>query len=321
MPPLIAFEMPRDNGYYWVVEKGGVFFLLIRAGCWPYWHLFRRIQRADARRRHMLNKDISSMLKGWEYDPSRVTARWIKGEDGKTKIQLRLDLGLFQMEVEGRPDGRMPRGYPSLLDYYTTLEKTSMGRPVPKLGDMECGELQQEAVQYYYRYLSLYALRHYEGVIRDTRHNLRVMELVERHAEDEDLVWDFQQFYPYVRMMNAKATAEQFTEGGRNEYDMAIMAVEEALADIAKFWKKYSDPEWESDMTSDEEESLLELLDQLKQRRPRSHAERIREDLARAIAVENYEKAAHLRDALSRLDNKNRKPGRPRETRDRQVSS
>jgi len=268
-----------------------------------------------------LNRDISPMLKGWDYDSSRVTARWVKGEDGRTKIQLRLDLGLFQMEVEGRPDGQMPRGYPSLLDYYATLEKTSTRQAFPKLGEMECSELQQEAVQYYYRYISLYALRHYEGVIRDTRHNLRILELVERHARDEDIVWDFVQYYPYVRMMNARATAEQFTEGDRDEYEMAIAAIEDAISDVRDFWGRYSDPEWDADLSSEEEETLLELLFELKENRPRSRAERIREDMARAIAVENYEKAASLRDALTRLDNKNRKPARTREKRDRHISS
>ncbi len=254
-----------------------------------------------------MNKDISPILNGWGYESSKVSARWIKGEDGITKIQLRLDLGLFQMETEGRPDGSMPRGYPSLLDYYTTLEKTSLGRPFPRLTELECSELQQEAVQYYYRYISLYSLRHYEGVIRDTRHNLRILDLVERYADDEDIVWDFVQHYPYVRMMNAKAAAEQFVEGSRNEYDMAISAVEEAMDDIRGFWKKYNDPEWETEMSSDEEETLQELLEDIQQRRPRSRAEMIREDMERAIAVENYEKAANLRDVLRRIDRRNKK--------------
>ncbi len=249
-----------------------------------------------------MSKDIADIIDGWEYDPGRVSARWIKGTDGGTKIQLRLDLGLFQMEPEGRPDGTRPRGYPSLLDYYLTLERTSRGLAFPRLNEEACAELQQEAVQYYYRYLSLYALRHYEGVIRDTRHNMMIVELVERHADDEDIAWEFLQFYPYMRMMNARATADQFVADGRDEYEMAILAIEQALTDIKAFWKKHDDADYDGELTTDEEDVLNELIDELKDRKPKSQSERLEEDLQRAIAVENYEKAANLRDALRRMD-------------------
>lgn len=254
-----------------------------------------------------MSKDILGILAGWDYDPSRVSARWIKGADGRTKIQLRLDLGLFQMEPDGRPDGTRPRGYPTLLDCYLTLERTSRGHSFRKLDESACSELQQEAVQFYYRYLSLYALRHYEGVIRDTRHNMMILELVERHAEDEELAWEFLQFYPYIRMMNARATADQFIHDGRDEYEMAILAVEQGLEDIRAFWKKNDDTEYDADITTDEEEVLAELLDDLRKRKPKSKSERLREDLQRAIAVENYEKAATLRDALRHMDKKEAK--------------
>ncbi len=257
-----------------------------------------------------MSKDITPTLSGWDYDPARVSARWIKGADGRTKIQLRLDLGLFQMEPDGRPDGTRPRGYPSLLDYYLTLERTSGRSSFPRLDEEACAELQQEAVQFYYRYLSLYALRHYEGVIRDTRHNMMIVDLVERHAEDEDIAWEFLQFYPYIRMMHARASADQFVADGRDEYEMAILAIEQGLNDIRAFWKKHDDAEYDADITTDEEEVLGELLTDLRQRKPKSQSERLEEDLQRAIAMENYEKAASLRDALRRMQKKDKKPAR-----------
>ncbi|MEM7392729.1 MAG: hypothetical protein AAF492_10310, partial [Verrucomicrobiota bacterium] len=107
-----------------------------------------------------MNKDISQILRAWEYNPNEVSARWIKAEDGAQKIQMRLDLGIFQMEAEGRPDGTRPRGYPSLLDYYRSIEKTaSPGHSALKLDAEACGALQQESVQFYYRYLALEALK------------------------------------------------------------------------------------------------------------------------------------------------------------------
>ena len=48
--------------------------------------------------------DIAAILNGWEYDPDDVTVRIIEGLDKKPKIQMRLDLGLLQMEYSG-PSG------------------------------------------------------------------------------------------------------------------------------------------------------------------------------------------------------------------------
>ncbi len=55
-----------------------------------------------------MSKDIAVILNGWDYNPDEVTVRRILGLDGRVKIQMRLDLGILQMEVDGRPDGQHP---------------------------------------------------------------------------------------------------------------------------------------------------------------------------------------------------------------------
>ena len=64
------------------------------------------------------SKDIAPVLRGWEYEPGSINVRKISGLDGREKIQMRLDLGLLQMEVTGRPDGERPHGCESLLEYF-----------------------------------------------------------------------------------------------------------------------------------------------------------------------------------------------------------
>ncbi len=64
-----------------------------------------------------MSKDIGTLLNEWEYDPFNHV-RKIVGEDGREKIQVRVELGILQMEVDGRPDGKRPYGMESLLDYY-----------------------------------------------------------------------------------------------------------------------------------------------------------------------------------------------------------
>ena len=63
----------------------------------------------------LMDFDISHLLDQWEYQPGQVVARRFKTKRGTEKIQLRLDLGLLQMNAEGRPDGKRPFGYVSLI--------------------------------------------------------------------------------------------------------------------------------------------------------------------------------------------------------------
>ena len=65
-----------------------------------------------------MSLDITRILSGWPFEPGQITARRVRGEDGRDLIQLRLDLGLLQMEATGRPDGQRPHGYESLLEYH-----------------------------------------------------------------------------------------------------------------------------------------------------------------------------------------------------------
>lgn len=236
-----------------------------------------------------MNSDISQILREWGYRPGHITARWIVGRDGRLKVQLRLDLGILQMEVEGRPDGQRPRGFESWLQYFEAQDRSE-----EPLSEQECMDLQQEALQYYYRYIAFSALRHYEGVIRDTEHNLAILRLVEQRVSDEETLWSFLQFYPYVRMMNARAYAEKALAEKRDAD--AIAQLQSALDDIRIFRERYGEDEEQE--VSPELEILSELLDQLREARPVSRREQLREELRQAIEHEQYERAAELRDQL-----------------------
>ena len=65
---------------------------------------------AERREAKSLGKDITPLLKGWDYEPGAINVRKISGLDGAPKLQMRLDLGLLQMELTGRPDGAKPHG-------------------------------------------------------------------------------------------------------------------------------------------------------------------------------------------------------------------
>lgn len=104
--------------------------------------------------------DISELLTDWEYQPGQVIVRRFKGKDGHEKLQLRVDLGLLQMNVEGRPDGKRPLGYPSWLENYQARLLKYVGAHDGsdegfKLTAEDCAKLQVEALQYHHRYICL----------------------------------------------------------------------------------------------------------------------------------------------------------------------
>jgi hypothetical protein len=65
-----------------------------------------------------MKRDITPLLKEWPYQPGQVNARLITDTSGAEKVQVRVDLGLLQMNAEGRPDGETPFGFQSLLEYF-----------------------------------------------------------------------------------------------------------------------------------------------------------------------------------------------------------
>ena len=70
-----------------------------------------------------MSNDLSKVLGEWQFRPDEVLVRIVPGDDGRGKVQLRVDLGILQMEMDGRPDGHRPEGFESWLDYYEYLQQ------------------------------------------------------------------------------------------------------------------------------------------------------------------------------------------------------
>ncbi len=244
------------------------------------------------------NKDIGGIIRDWEYQPGQTSARKIKGEDGKEKIQMRVELGLLQMETEGRPDGERPHGKASLLDYHLSrLEgyRAKYGSTKGfKLKRDECEDLYREALQYYQRYLSLFSLKDYAGVVKDTERNLRAHNLGESYAVDEEYRRIFTMYVPYIIMMNAKAKA--LTELQKKKYNKALMEVKRGIQRIDDFFNNRGQPE--SSEKSDEIASLRELGEQIRKKKPVTELDKLKLELEDAVEREDFEKAAKLRDVI-----------------------
>ena len=241
--------------------------------------------------------DLSDLLRDWPYEPGQLQVRKITGSDGREKLQLRLDMGVLQMEMAGRPDGRQPHGVESELEFQA--ERAEQEGKDFELSEEDVGELQAEGVQYYHRYLALFQLGDWQSVIRDTKRNLDMFAFVAKHAADDEASWSVQQFRPYVLMMNTRAKANLALE--RDDVDAAIALVEKGISKIEKFVKDHN-RDGEADLS--EINSLSEWLGELRKLKPMTPVEKLNRELERAVQDEKYERAAELRDALRALEKK-----------------
>jgi len=65
-----------------------------------------------------MSLDLNTILKDWPHESGAIKVRKVAGLDGREKLQLRIDLGVLQMEMSGRPDGVRPHNCESLLAYH-----------------------------------------------------------------------------------------------------------------------------------------------------------------------------------------------------------
>jgi hypothetical protein len=248
-----------------------------------------------------MGHDLTNFLRKWDYQPGELRVRRFKGRDGRQKLQLRVDLGVLQMEVEGRPDGKRPMGHDSWLQFY----QARLGEHIAEHGDdtgfqlknEDCQRLQQEAIQYYHRYICLFQLGDHPAVLRDTERNLEVFSLLEQYAEAPEVAAALAVFKPQVLLMRTRAQGAIALEA--DDPNGAVRAIEAGVEAIRNLFHDQD--------ASDASEPPTELrmleswLQELRPHLPLSRRQRLETELNQAIAREDYEKAAELRDALKRL--------------------
>lgn len=265
-----------------------------------------------------MDLDLTKLLEDWPYESGKINVRLIQAENGEPLIQVRLDLGLLQMRAEGRPDGQTPHGYNSVLEYLEARrDGSAFGAMLDDLdealGDAgqgpdedndefelsadDCRALREEAVQYYHRYIAMLVLDDYEAVARDTARNLRALDFCKDYASEDDDRTALEQFRPYILMMRSRALASLMIR--QDEPKAALVAVDEGLDQLRSFFVEAEEPE--AFERSQEAKMLLSMRDALLPKLPVSQSAELRGRLEKAIAAENYELAAILRDELAQI--------------------
>ncbi len=247
-----------------------------------------------------MSKDLTTLLKEWPYEAGQINVRLVEGDDGRPLIQLRLDLGVLQMEMSGRPDGQTIDGFESALEMQEeALDSATTEEELEQrvLSEDQCRQLRDEAVQYYHRYIALLILGEYDGVLRDTSRNLRVLDLCREHAESEEDQQVLEQFRPYLLMMRARALASHMVSA--DEPKGALLSLDWGLDEIRAVLEEAGQAEALD--TLNEVQLLRGMRAELMKKLPASQKSELRHRLEEAIQAENYELAAILRDELNNL--------------------
>lgn len=235
-------------------------------------------------------RDIDALLASWPFRPGEVNARLIKATGGREVIQMRVDMGLLQMETEFRPDGERPGGADTYFDYLVG-EVIREGDDF-ELSDEQCSEADREFVQFYHRRVCWLSLREYARAAKDADHSLAFMDFVREHSPDEEWTLSHEQYRPFVLFHRVQAGALAALEDSGPE-----AAISEINAGLDRFRDLFE--EYDAADQYAEDELVLRLEEMRENVRSRYDVGlTLDEQLAEAVRSENYELAAELRDRL-----------------------
>ena len=235
---------------------------------------------------------IDDLLRDWPYDPSSLCVRIVSGSDGRDVLQLRLDMGILQLEIEGRPDGVRPHGYETYLDYL--LQQTVHSASHFVMDEEQCAEVDREFVQYYHRRICWLRLQNYQRAVQDADHTLALMTFCKQHSPDEPWMLSHEQYRPFVMFHRTQASALVKLENEGPE--AAVQEVNHGLEQLRAIFSEHGvEEQFEGD------ELVARLRDFRETLRRQHHVGRtLQEQLADAVAAEQYELAAKIRDELAR---------------------
>lgn len=237
---------------------------------------------------------LDDLFADWPYEFGEVAARTVRGADGREVLQLRVEMGVLQMETAGRPDGSRPAGHPTCFDWLQA-EAAKEGEAF-ELDAARCMEIDREFVQYFHRRVAWLALREFDRAVADSDHTLALMDFSSLYAPHSEWAEMHEQYRPFVLFHRTQAAALATLERGGPE--PAIAEIEAGSATIRESLLLDADA---SDLEGDlEQDELLVKLAEMKSAVAEHYevGSSLSKRLADAIAAEQYELAAQLRDQI-----------------------
>ena len=230
-----------------------------------------------------MDADLTNLLRGFVFEPGRVNARLLHGDDGRELLQVRIELGVLQMECAGRPDGAE-----------SVLERLhAAGTP---LDGVETAALRLELVQFQQRAVAFLAVADAARAQRDAEAVLRGTELIIRRGLPLDREWAESARFSVLVLRTRCEAAARAAAGQPRE---AARAIEVGLAELRDAADRVGIGEGFEALG--DVVALKSLRDSLVPQLPPAQRAELEARLRAAVLAENYELASILRDELRLL--------------------
>lgn len=246
-----------------------------------------------------MKHDISDLLQEWPFDPDNNIRVVTIGHE-RNVMQVRQPMGIEQYELDGRPDGIRPFGKETFLGKLQDRLKDHLVSYGNEDGFSISVEdfimLQNEGILFYYRYLHLFQINDFKRTARDTEHNLRICDFVEKYAGEGVEAEAILQYKPYILRMHAVAQAMNILND--NIRDEAVNILEDAIEEI-EIMDEVDTPAFKFEKIR----SIQYLQSTIKQIGEGSNdpVDELKEELDAAVEAEEYERAAEIRDRIREM--------------------
>ncbi len=232
--------------------------------------------------------DISPILGRWIFSDGIPRVRFLDGIGENRRIQIRLEAGIMQFELIGRPDGKRPEGSESWLEFWGASEE--------KLAQVECEILRAEVHLYHQRAAAYLMLEDFVSVIRDCDRNLFAIDFVWRRAIRGADLESFDAIRIATVLLRTRAEASMCIR--IRDTQGALKAIDRGLANLhGGAGSSRRMPEEDSS----EALMLRSMRDALVPKLPSSQRVDLESRLKHALRMENYELAAILRNELRQI--------------------
>ncbi|RJP19910.1 MAG: hypothetical protein C4520_11970 [Candidatus Abyssobacteria bacterium SURF_5] len=216
------------------------------------------------------------------------------------KIRVVTQRGTFYLDVDGRPDGADP-----VLPEYLKRKKEAQGVGIFVLDDSDVQRLSEEAFLYRLRREYFFKIGDYARSVRDVNIGVQIIDLITAHASNPELCLFFLQFRPDQEIF--RRTAEAKLAIKQKDYLLARQRIELAAGFLQEIARVHPDTFPEAWLET-RLQQLKKVYDEVGETWEndlsplRNSPPTLEEQLRVAIAAEEYERAAEIRDRIRRRD-------------------
>ncbi len=235
--------------------------------------------------------DLTGMMEEWPWDAAGPRVREVAVGESRKVLQVRVELGILQIETVGRPDGLRPSGHESLV---AALSAAQSEEP---LTPDQIEALRAECILYQQRAAAFSAVGRPGDAARDCHRNVEVVDFIRRRATRPQDRAIFEQMRIQFVLMRARSASAAAVRAGDGR--AAVAALDHGLVELREsFALMGMSPRFDA---SPEAAILRSMRELLTPKLPSSQRAELEERLRRAVANENYELAAILRNELRQM--------------------